>query len=123
MQEGVHFATLTDIIYKTWAGKTAKEYKEFKGLKKENLRDNMTNKELVLNMLAELSTKEISEVQNPESFDEHIDVAKQGGTIALNARLELEKKTGKAVVSRLNAKDVLGLESGDVENKDVEEDK
>lgn len=123
MQEGVHFATLTDIIYKTWAGKTAKEYKEFKGLKKENLRDNMTNKELVLNMLAELSTKEISEVQNPESFDEHIDVARQGGTIALNARLELEKKTGKAVISRLNAKDVLGLESGDVENKNVEEDK
>lgn len=123
MQEGVHFATLTDIIYKTWAGKTAKEYKEFKGLKKENLRDNMTNKELVLNMLAELSTKEISEVQNPESFDEHIDVARQGGTIALNARMELEKKTGKAVVSRLNAKDVLGLESGEVENKNVEEDK
>lgn len=123
LQEGVHFATLTDIIYKTWAGKTAKEYKEFKGLKKENLRDNMTNKELVLNMLAELSTKEISEVQNPESFDEHIDVARQGGTIALNARMELEKKTGKAVVSRLNAKDVLGLESGDVEDKDVEEDK
>ena len=78
LQEGVQFATLTDIIYKTWAGKTAKEYKQFKGLKKENLRDNMTNKELVLNMLAELSTKEISEVQNPESFDEHIDVAKQG---------------------------------------------
>ena len=95
LQEGVQFATLTDIIYKTWAGKTAKEYKQFKGLKKENLRDNMTNKELVLNMLAELSTKEISEVQTPESFDEHIDVAKQGGTIALNARLELEKKTGK----------------------------
>ena len=78
LQEGVQFATLTDIIYKTWAGKTAKEYKQFKGLKKENLRDNMTNKELVLNMLAEHSTKEISEVQNPESFDEHIDVAKQG---------------------------------------------
>ena len=117
---GGTFATLTDIIYKTWAGKTAKEYKQFKGLKKENLRDNMTNKELVLNMLAELSTKEISEVQNPESFDEHIDVAKQGGTIALNARLELEKKTGKSVVTPLNAKDVLGLQSGEVEDVDLD---
>ena len=120
LQEGVQFATLTDIIYKTWAGKTAKEYKQFKGLKKENLRDNMTNKELVLNMLAELSTKEISEVQNPESFDGHIDVAKQGGTIALNARLELEKKTGKSVVTPLNAKDVLGLQSGEVEDVDLD---
>ena len=120
LQEGVQFATLTDIIYKTWAGKTAKEYKQFKGLKKENLRDNMTNKELVLNMLAELSTKEISEVQNPESFAEHIDVAKQGGTIALNARLELEKKTGKSVVTPLNAKDVLGLQSGEVEDVDLD---
>lgn len=89
-------------------------------MKKENLRDNMTNKELVLNMLAELSTKEISEVQNPESFDGHIDVAKQGGTIALNARLELEKKTGKSVVTPLNAKDVLGLQSGEVEDVDLD---
>lgn len=113
LQEGVQFATLTDIIYKTWAGKTAKEYKQFKGLKKENLRDNMTNKELVLSMLAELSTKEISEVQNPESFDEHMDVAQQGGTIALNTRLELEKKTGKPVITSLNAKDVLGLQEGE----------
>ena len=120
LQEGVQFATLTDIIYKTWADKTAKEYKQFKGLKKENLRDNMTNKELVLNMLAELSTKEISEVQNPESFDEHRDVAKQGGTIALNARLELEKKTGKPVVTPLNAKDVLGLQSGEVKDVDLD---
>lgn len=86
-------------IYKTWAGKMAKEYKQFKGLKKENLWDNMTNKGLVLNMLAELSTKEISEVQGPESFKEHMDVAQQGGTIALNARLELERKTGKPVVT------------------------
>jgi prophage antirepressor-like protein len=69
LQEGVQFATLTDIIYKTWADKTAKEYKQFKGLKKENLRDNMTNTELVLNMLAELSTKRISETTNPEEFD------------------------------------------------------
>lgn len=113
LQEGVHFATLTDIIYKTWAGKTAKEYKEFKGLKKENLRDNMTNMELVLNMLAELSTKKISETQNPESFSEHMEVARQGGSIARNARLELEEKTGEEVVTPLNAKDVLGLQSGE----------
>jgi len=104
LQEGTQFATLTDIIYKTWADKTAKEYKKFKGLKKENLRDNMTNAELVLNMLAELSTKQISESTNPESFYEHSQVAKQGGEVAKNARLELETKTGKKIVSSLNAK-------------------
>lgn len=111
LQEGIQFATLTDIIYKTWADKTAKEYKQFKGLKKENLRDNMTNKELVLNMLAELSTKEISEVNNPETFDEHTEVAKQGGTIARNARMELEAKTGQAVVSPVNAKKILQIKN------------
>ena len=104
LEEGIHFATLTDIIYKTWADKTAKEYKQFKGLKKENLRDNMTNTELVLNMLAELSTKRISEATNPEAMDEHAEAAKQGGEIARNARLELEAKTGEKVVSPLNAK-------------------
>ena len=109
LEEGVQFATLTDIIYHTWAGMTAREYKKFKGLKKENLRDNMTNRELVMNMLAELSTKEISESQNPETFGDHIDVARQGGEIARNARMELEAKTGKSVVSPLNAKDGLLL--------------
>ena len=104
LEEGIHFATLTDISYKTWADKTAKEYKQFKGLKKENLRDNMTKTELVLNMLAELSTKRISEATNPEAMDEHAEVAKQGGEIARNARLELEAKTGEKVVSPLNAK-------------------
>ena len=104
LEEGIHFATLTDIIYKTWADKTAKEYKQFKGLKKENLRDNMTNTELVLNMLAELSTKRISEATNPEAMDEHAEAAKQGGEIARNARLELEAKTGEKVVSPLNTK-------------------
>lgn len=122
LQEGVQFATLTDIIYKTWAGKTAKEYKQFKGLKKESLRDNMTNKELVLNMLAELSTKEISEVQNPESFDEHSEVAKQGGTIALNARLELESKTGIPVVTPLNAKGILELQSGELPSGETDKE-
>ena len=105
LQEGIQFATLTDIIYKTWAGKTAKEYKSFKGLKKENLRDNMTNKELVLNMLAELSTKEISESKNPQNFNDHIQNAVDGATIAKNARTELEAKTGKSVVTPLNARD------------------
>ena len=103
LQDGIQFATLTDIIYKTWAGKTAKEYKEFKGLKKENLRDNMTNQELVLNMLAELSTKEISESRDPQNFKDHIQNAVDGATIAKNARTELEKKTGKKVISPSNA--------------------
>ena len=117
LEEGVQFATLTDIIYHTWAGMTAREYKKFKGLKKENLRDNMTNRELVMNMLAELSTKEISESQNPETFGDHIDVARQGGEIARNARMELEAKTGKPVVSPLNAKDVLLLNQNIDNNK------
>ena len=104
LHEGVQFATLTDIIYKTWAGETAKEYKQFKGLKKENLRDNMTNRELVLNMLAEISTKDISESTNPQDFSDHVQNAVDGATIAKNARLELEKKTGKKVVTPLNAK-------------------
>ena len=103
LQDGIQFATLTDIIYKTWAGKTAKEYKEFKGLKKENLRDNMTNQELILNMLAELSTKEISESRDPQNFTDHIQNAVDGATIAKNARAELEKKTGKKVISPSNA--------------------
>lgn len=107
LQEGLEFATLTDIIYKTWAGKTAKEYKKFKDLKKENLRDNMTNKELILNMLAKLSTKEISEVSNPKSFKDHEHVAKRGGNIAKEARIKLEAETGKKVISPLNAKKAL----------------
>lgn len=109
LKEGVQFATLTDIIYKTWAGKTAKEYKEYKGLKKENLRDNMTNKELVLNMLAELSTKEISESNDPKNFSDHVKNAVDGASIAKNARIELEQKTGKKVVTSLNARDGIGL--------------
>ena len=120
LEEGVQFATLTDIIYSTWSGMTAKEYKQFKGLKKENLRDNMTNRELVLNMLAELSTKDISESQNPETFGEHMDVARQGGEIARNARMELEAKTGKAVVTSLNAKQALKLKEAE-EKKQLKE--
>ncbi len=115
LQEGLQFASLTDIIYQTWAGKTAKEYKKFKGLKKENLRDNMTNTELVLNMLAELSTKRISETTNPETMNDHSNVARQGGEIARNARLELEAKTGENVISPLNAKHGLLLNEKNVQ--------
>ena len=114
LKEGPQFATLTDIIYKAWSDMSAKEYKKFKGLTKENLRDNMTNKELVLNMLAELSTKEISESREPDTFEGHIQVAADGGLIARNARLELEEKTGKQVVSPLNAKNgITSIESGE----------
>lgn len=117
LQEGVQFATLTDIIYQTWSDMTARQYKQFKGLKKENLRDNMTNKELVLNMLAELSTKEISESNHPETFEDHKEIAVQGGEIARNARMELEAKTGKSVISPLNAKEGFLLKKGNEENK------
>ncbi len=103
LKEGQQFATLTDIITKSWSGKNTKEYKTLKGLKKENLRDNMTNTELILNMLAEASTKEISQAVNPTSFEESKTIAQQGGTIAGNARKELEAKTGKKVVTELNA--------------------
>lgn len=111
LKEGVQFATLTDIITKAWSDKTTKEYKILKGLKKENLRDNMTNTELILNMLAEASTKDISAATNPKDFGESIKVAKQGGNVAKVARMELEAKTGKKVVTSLNAKDALkGIE-------------
>ena len=113
LEEGLHFATLTDIIYKSWSDMTSKEYKRFKGLRKENLRDNMTNKELVLNMLAELSTKEISEASEPDTFSEHINVAQQGGEVARNARLEPEAKTGKSVISPLNAQKIISLKKGE----------
>lgn len=110
LQAGQQFATLTDIITKTWSGKTTKEYKVFKGLKKENLRDNMTNTELILNMLAEASTKDISQSVNPETFEESKEVARQGGNVAKVALKELESKTGKKVVSQLNAKTALGID-------------
>jgi len=104
VKEGLQFATLTDIITKAWAGKTTKEYKTLKGLKKENLRDNMTNTELILNMLAEASTKDISQAVNPETFEDSKKVAHQGGNVAKVARLELEAQTGKKVVTPLSAK-------------------
>jgi hypothetical protein len=113
LKEGVQFATLIDIITKAWSDKTTKEYKILKGLKKENLRDNMTNTELILNMLAEASTKDISVATNPKDFDESRKVAKQGGNVARVARKELEAKTGKNVVTSLNAKTALQLNEGD----------
>ena len=107
IKKGQEFATLTDIITKAWAGKTTREYKTLKGLKKENLRDNMTNTELILNMLAEASTKDISQAVNPDSFEESKKVAQQGGNVARVALKELETKTGKKVVTALTAKSVL----------------
>ena len=107
LKEGFEFATLTDIITKTWSEKTTKEYKILKGLKKENLRDNMTNTELILNMLAEASTKDISQATNPKDLEESKIVASQGGNVAKVAREALESKTGKKVVTSKNAKNIL----------------
>jgi hypothetical protein len=110
VKKGQEFATLTDIITQAWSGNTVKQYKQHKGLKKENLRDNMTNLELVLNMLAEATTTEISKEKNPKDFDENKKIALQGGTIAGNTRKAIEAKSGKKIVSRLNAK---GLKGGE----------
>lgn len=107
LKEGRQFAVLTDIITKAWSEKSTKEYKILKGLKKENLRDNMTNTELILNMLAEASTKDISQATSPESFEESKLVAKKGGDVAKDARKSLEAKTGKKVVSSVNARENL----------------
>ena len=104
VKEGQEYATLTDIIYQTWAGKTTKEYKETKGLKKENLRDNMTNEELVLNMLAELSTTSITKARNPRGLEENADCAVAGGNVAKVAKEKLELETGRKVVTPLSAK-------------------
>ena len=104
LKEGTQFAILTDIITKAWSDQTTKEYKILKGLKKENLRDNMTNTELILNMLAEASTKDISQAVNPETFGESKKVAQQGGNVAKVALKELEYRTGKKVVSALSVK-------------------
>jgi len=104
VKKGQEFATLTDIITQAWSGKKVKEYRQFKNLKKENLRDNMTNLELVLNMLAEATTTEISKEKKPKNFEENKNIAQQGGKIAGNTRKEIEAKTGKKVVSPQNAR-------------------
>lgn len=97
VEEGIQYATLTDIIYQQWAGKSAKEYKRFKGLKKEKLRDNMTNEELVLNMLAELSATSITKAKNPQTLGENMQCAADGGDVARVAKEQLEQKTGREV--------------------------
>jgi len=102
-KEGLEFAILSDEITKAWAGKSVKQYKKFKGLKKQNLRDNMSNLELVLNMLAEATTTEISKKKNPQSFKENKHITRQGGDVAGVARQEIEKKTGESVISSKNA--------------------
>lgn len=104
VKEGIEFAILTDEITKAWSGKSVKAYKKFKGLKKENLRDNMTNLELVLNMLAEATTTEISKEKNPKTFQQSKEIAQKGGQIAGNARKEIEAETGEKVISSKNAK-------------------
>ena len=106
VEEGLEYAILTDEITKAWADKSVKAYKKYKGLKKQNLRDNMTNLELVLNMLAEASTTEISKKKRPESFEENKTVAKQGGHVAGTARKEIEAQTGESIVSPENAIDL-----------------
>ncbi len=112
IKKGLEYAILTDEITKAWAGFTTKEYKDFKDLKKESLRDNMTNLELVLNMLAEATTTEISKEKKPNTFIENKKIAKQGGTIAGNTRKEIEEKIGKSVISPLKANE-LGQKSED----------
>lgn len=117
VKEGIQYASLTDIITKEWSGRTTKEYKRLKGLKKENLRDNMTNVELALNTLAEASATEISKQRNPKGFNQHADVAKNGGRVAKVAREQLEQQLGRSVISSAKANDYLLLSE---ENKSEE---
>jgi hypothetical protein len=119
IKKGLEYEILTDEITKAWSGISTKEYKILKDLKKENLRDNMTNLELVLNMLAETSTTELSKKQKPKTFNENRKVAKKGGSVAGKARKDLEKKLGESIISPLNAKE-LGKSDED-EIKNIEE--
>ena len=107
VKQGQQYASLTDIITREWSGMTTRQYKQYKGLKKENLRDNMTNVELALNMLAEASTTEISKQKNPRGFAESAKIAKEGGSVAKVARKQLESKTGKSAISSSKASDYL----------------
>ena len=123
VEEGVQYASLTDIIYQAWAGRTTKEYKQYKGLKKENLRDNMTNEELVLNMLAELSATSITKAKNPQTLDENKQCAQEGGDVARVAREQLESKTGRQVVSPLSAKRFFEAQKPQANLEDKDEEK
>ena len=116
VKQGVEYAILTDEITKAWSGMTTRQYKNLKGLKKENLRDNMSTLELVLNMLAEATTTEISKEKNPQSFSENRSVAKEGGEVAGNARKDIEERTGKPVITSKNAVDFSNLISDVIEN-------
>ncbi len=118
--ESRDYAILTNEITKAWSGKTVAEYKRHKGLKKENLRDNMTNMELVLNMLAEVTTTELSKAENPRGFEESKTVARRGGAVAGNARRDIERQTGKSVVSPLNAREIGLIEAGEEEAQNEE---
>ena len=115
VEEGTGYATLTDIIYYTWAGLTAREYKHLKGLKQENLRDNMTNEELVMNMLAELTTSNITKEEHPETMSEHARVAERGGSVAKVAKEAFEKQTGKKVVSSMSMKRYIASQQPELE--------
>jgi len=116
--KGQQYATLTDIITQAWADRTTKAYKQYKGLKKENLRDNMTNIELALNTLAEASVTEISKQQRPKGFHQNVNVAQRGGSVAKAARMQLEKQLGHSVISPVNAKQILSAEeTGRIEAK------
>jgi len=117
VKKGQEYAILTDEITKAWSGFSVKQYKNYKELKKENLRDNMTNLELVLNMLAEATTAEISKEKKPKGFEQSKTIAKQGGTIAGNTRKEIEEKSGKSVVSRKSAKSLLAGKTKQIGNK------
>ena len=109
IQKGIEYAILTDEITKAWSGMTTRRYKNLKGLKKENLRDNMTTLEIVLNMLAEATTTELTKATNPKGLEENKKVAKKGGSVAGNARKEIEKETGKPVITSKNAMDLSRL--------------
>lgn len=117
VKKGQEYAILTDEITKAWSGLSVKEYKNHKDLKKENLRDNMTNLELVLNMLAEATTTEISKEKKPKTFDQNKIIAKQGGTIAGNTRRAIEEKTGKKVVSTISAKKLVAQQNKKIKGK------
>ena len=123
VEENIGYATLTDIIYQSWAGLTAKEYKQLKGLRKENLRDNMTNEELVMNMLAELTTTNITKEEHPITMDEHAHAASRGGSVARVAREAFEQQTGKKVVTDLNMKRFLESQQPQLDFTEDSEDR
>ena len=123
VKKGIEYAILTDEITKAWSGMTTRQYKNLKGLKKENLRDNMSTLELVLNMLAEATTTEISKEQDPQTFAENKNIAREGGEVAGNARKDIEERTGRPVITSKNAADFSNLISDVIENDYSDSDK